>query len=56
MASKYTGRPASRPWRARVKENRIEYFLGYYTTKEEALAVELEFKRKGREERESGNG
>lgn len=33
-----------KPWRARVRENWTENFLGYYATKEEAERVEEEFK------------
>ena len=31
-------------WRARVKIDYMEYFLGYYETKEEAQQVEADFK------------
>lgn len=33
-----------KPWRARVKVDWVEYFLGFYQTKEEAEMVEREFK------------
>jgi hypothetical protein len=33
-----------KPWRARVKDDYIEIFLGYYETKEEAEQVERDFK------------
>jgi hypothetical protein len=33
-----------RPWRARVKVDWVEYFLGYYETKEEAEQAERDFK------------
>ena len=32
-----------KPWHARAKRNRVEYSLGYYTTKEEAIEAELQF-------------
>lgn len=34
----------SKPWKARVKMDWVEQFLGYYPTKEEAEQVEREFK------------
>ena len=34
----------SKPWKARVKIDWVEQFLGYYPTKEEAEQVEREFK------------
>lgn len=34
----------SKPWKARVKEDWVEQFLGYYATKEEAEQVEREFR------------
>lgn len=33
-----------RPWQARVKKEGESYFLGYFATKEEADAVEQEFR------------
>lgn len=32
-------------WRARVKVDNVEEFLGYFPTKEEAEAVEREFRK-----------
>lgn len=42
----YNGKkyPRSKPWKARVKINWIEYFLGYFATREEAEMREREFK------------
>lgn len=36
----------SKPWKARVKIDWVEYFLGYFETKEEAEQVERRFKDK----------
>lgn len=38
------GRVESGKWRARVKQDWTEYFLGEYTTREEAERVEGEFR------------
>lgn len=35
---------AKRPWRARVKFQYVEYFLGSFETKEEAEKVENDFR------------
>lgn len=34
----------SKPWKARVKKDWVEYFLGYYQTKAEAVQVEELFR------------
>ena len=34
----------SKPWKARVKVDWVEYYLGHYATKEEAEQVEAEFR------------
>jgi len=32
-----------KPWHARAKRNRVEYSLGYFMTKEEAMEAERNF-------------
>lgn len=44
MATRQTGHKNSKGWRARVKMNWVEYYLGTFPTKEEAVAVEQKFK------------
>lgn len=40
----------NKPWKARVKVDWVEYYLGHYSTREEAEQVEAEFKMRGRGE------
>ena len=36
-----TDKALSKPWQARIRRNYEEFSLGYYATREEAAAVEL---------------
>lgn len=54
MASKLEDRThEKKPWRARVKMDGWDFFLGYFATKEEAAAEENRFRRAmGKKERD----
>lgn len=40
-----SGNPRLKPWRARVKHEGVEYFLGYFYTKEQAEQAEEQCRR-----------
>lgn len=43
MPSYRTHKALPKPWQARRKRDDLEYALGYYATREEAVAAEREF-------------
>jgi hypothetical protein len=46
MASQQTGRRKNVKWRARVKLDWVEYYIGTFPTKEEAEAAEQDFRER----------